>query len=623
MINNLRNAKFYLMVLLDLMIFATAFYAAYLFRFDFHLPDFATSQFLNLLKYDMVIKFSVFLGLGLYRGMWRYTGLRDLWHILEATFLQSIILVTIVLYKFGFGGFSRGVFIIDWLLTIFMVGGIRVIIRSFYAYCDGRQYLLSSDACPTDGSHAVIIGAGRAGEKVVREILSTNHRKYIPVGFIDSDPAKKGRTIHSVPVLGDLGDLPAVIERKCVKELLIAVTEASGEQMREIVEACKQTGLPYKILPGMEEIIDGKVGIKSLRDVSYQDLLGRSQIQLDNTRISQYLSGKTVLITGCGGSIGSELVRQVIRFNPAKLILVDASEANLYSIQMELHHELKFREYVTILGCVQNKELMEKTFKTYKPQTVLHAAAYKHVPMLERNPWQAVANNICGTRNIMETADRHGVDRFVLVSTDKAVRPTNIMGTSKRITELLMRLFHNSNTKFMAVRFGNVIGSSGSVIPLFRRQIELGGPVTVTHKDVTRYFMSISEAAQLILQAGVMGKGGEIFILEMGTPVKIAEMARDLIKLSGKEPDKDIEITFTGLREGEKLYEELITEGEGIVRTEHKKIMVLKAFDFNHEEYNQELKKMLAKLSEAAEKLDDDSVRAIMHEVVPEFNEEG
>lgn len=623
MLNNLRNAKFYLMVLLDLIIFAAAFYAAYLFRFDFHIPKYASIQFYNLLKYVLVIKFSVFLGLGLYRGMWRYTGLRDLWHILEATFLQSIIVVTIVLYKFGFGGFSRGIFIIDWFLTVFMVGGIRVMIRSFYTYRDGIQYYRNSDSCPTDGTNVVIIGAGRAGEKIVREIISTNHRKYKPVGLIDNDPSKKGRTIHSVPVLGMLEDLAEIVERKCVQEILIAVTEASGEQIREIVNACKKTGLKYKILPGMEEIIDGKVGIKALRDVSYQDLLGRSPVQLDNTRISQYISGKTVLITGCGGSIGSELVRQVIRFNPARLILVEASEANLYSIQMELHHEFKFREYVTVLGCVQDRELMDKTFGTYKPQTVFHAAAYKHVPMLERNPWQAVANNICGTRNIMETADRHGVDRFVTVSTDKAVRPTNIMGASKRVTELLMRMFQNSKTTFMAVRFGNVIGSSGSVIPLFRRQIELGGPVTVTHPEVTRYFMSISEAAQLILQAGVMAEGGEIFILEMGSPIKIAEMARDLIRLSGKEPDSDIEVTFTGLREGEKLYEELITEGEGIVRTEHEKIMVLKAFDFDQQEYAQELELMLGRLSKAAEKLDGEKVRALMHEVVPEFNEEG
>ncbi|WP_027178971.1 polysaccharide biosynthesis protein [Maridesulfovibrio bastinii] len=622
MLNSLRNAKFYLMVVLDLIIFALSFFAAYLFRFDFQPPLYATTQCLNLLKYVLFIKFAVFLVMGLYRGMWRYTGLRDLWHILEATFLQSVILITLVLYKFGFSGFSRGIFIIDWLITVFMVGGLRVTIRSFYAYHDGIQ-LNKKGTSNGEGTNVIIIGAGRAGEKVVREIISTNHRKYIPVGFIDDDGSKKGRTIHGIPVLGSLTDLPEAINRKSVKEILIAVTEASGEQMREIIEACKKTGLPYKILPGMEEIIDGKVGIKALRDVSYQDLLGRSPVQLDSTRISRYISGKTILITGCGGSIGSELVRQVIRFNPARIILVDASEANLYAIQMELHHEFKFREYVTVLGGVQDRELMDKVFGTHKPQTVFHAAAYKHVPMLERNPWQAVANNICGTRNIMEMADRHGVDRFVTVSTDKAVRPTNIMGASKRITELLMRMFKESKTTFMAVRFGNVIGSSGSVIPLFRRQIELGGPVTVTHPDVTRYFMSISEAAQLILQAGVMAEGGEIFILEMGKPVKIAEMAHDLIRLSGKEPETDIKIIFTGLRAGEKLYEELITEGEGIVRTEHEKIMVLKAFNFDQKAYARELEGMLSKLSDAAEKLDGEKVRAVMHKIVPEFDEEG
>lgn len=623
MINNLRNANFYLMVLLDLIIFVVAFYGAYLFRFDFGLPEYASIQFFELLKYAVVIKFSVFLGLGLYRGMWRYTSLRDLWHILEATFLQSLILVTVVLYKFGFGGFSRGIFIIDWMLTVFMCGGIRIIIRSFFAYRDGNAIHFSPESCPVDGNNVLIIGAGRAGEKVVREIMGSGQLQYNPIGFLDNDKAKQGRTIHGVPVLGQLSDLHELIENKCVNEILIAVAEASGEQMREIIDSCKRTELPYKILPGMDEIINGKVGIKALRDVSYQDLLGRSPVQLETSRISNYLSGKTVLVTGCGGSIGSELVRQVVRFNPAKLILVDASEANLYAIQMELHHELKFHDYVTILGSVQDFELLDSTFEQYKPHTVFHAAAYKHVPMMERNPWQAVHNNICGTKNVMTAADKHGVDRFVIVSTDKAVRPTNIMGASKRVTELLMRLFHDSKTTFMAVRFGNVVGSSGSVVPLFRRQIEKGGPVTVTHPNVTRYFMSISEAAQLILQAGVMADGGEIFILEMGLPIKIADMARDLIKLSGKEPDKDIEIVFTGLREGEKLYEELITEGEDIVRTEHDKIMVLKAFENDFEAYALELKERLTDMAGAADKFDADSVRSLLHKTVPEFDEEG
>ncbi len=610
------------MILLDLIIFIGAFYGAYLFRFDFNLPGYAQTQCFELLKYTLVIKFSVFLGLGLYRGMWRYTSLRDLWHILEATFLQSLILITVVLYKFGFGGFSRGVFIIDWLLTVFMCGGMRVMIRSFYAIKDGNSIQLSPESCPVNGENVLIIGAGRAGEKVVREIRSSGQLKYLPIGFLDNDKSKRGRTIHGVPVLGPLSDIQELVANKCVNEILIAVAEASGKEMREIIDACKETGLPYKILPGMDEIINGKVGIKALRDVSYQDLLGRAPVQLDSSAISEYLSGKTVLVTGCGGSIGSELVRQVVRFNPAKLILVDSSEANLYAIQMELHHELNFHDYVTVLGSVQDELLMDETFNTYKPHTVFHAAAYKHVPMMERNPWQAVHNNICGTKNVMTAADKHGVARFVTVSTDKAVRPTNIMGASKRVTELLMRLFHDSETTFMAVRFGNVVGSSGSVVPLFRRQIERGGPVTVTHKDVTRYFMSISEAAQLILQAGVMAEGGEIFILEMGDPIKIADMARDLIRLSGKEPDKDIEIIFTGLREGEKLYEELITEGEGIVRTEHDKIMVLKGVEKDLEAYSAYFKKQLCEMKEAADKFQAEEVRTMLHAAVPEFDED-
>ena len=623
MLPNLRNTNFYFMVLLDLAIFSLAFFGAYLFRFDFHIPEKVYTQCFEILKYNLVIKFSVFMGLGIYRGMWRYTGLRDLWHILEATFLQSLILITLVLYKFGFIGFSRGIFVIDWVLTVFMAGGVRVLIRSLYSYYDGSTLPFYQESCSADRNNVLILGAGRAGEKVVREIMGSGQIRYRPVGFLDNDGSKSGRTIHGVPVIGSLAELPHVIEKKCVNEILIAIAEASGEQMREIIDACKETGLPYKILPGMDEIINGKVGIKSLRDVSYQDLLGRSPVQLDTTRISQYLSGKTILITGCGGSIGSELVRQVVRFTPSRLILVDVSESNLYAIQMELQHELKFHNYVTVLGTVQDSALLDNTFEHYKPHTVFHAAAYKHVPMMECNPWQAIQNNICGTKNVMTAADKHGVDRFVIVSTDKAVRPTNIMGASKRVTELLMRLFHASQTTFMAVRFGNVVGSSGSVVPLFRRQIEKGGPVTVTHPEVTRYFMSISEAAQLILQAGVMAEGGEIFILEMGLPIKIADMARDLIKLSGKEPDKDIKIIFTGLREGEKLYEELIIEGEDIVRTGHDKIMVLKATDSNNPAYTQKFRQDLKEMSEAANSFHAEKLRTLLHETVPEFNEEG
>jgi FlaA1/EpsC-like NDP-sugar epimerase len=345
--------------------------------------------------------------------------------------------------------------------------------------------------------------------------------------------------------------------------------------MRRIVECCEAAGVRYRIVPGLGDLMAGKVSVKALRDVRYEDLLGRPPVELDVEGVAAYLKDKRVLVTGAGGSIGAELCRQVAAFKPETLILLDASEPSLYAIQMELKHRMGYLKYVTALGSMTNEKLVDNLFAQYRPHVVFHAAAYKHVPMLERNPWEAVRNNIRGTRLVMEAAVANGAERFLLVSTDKAVRPTSVMGASKRVCERIMVAMEGDGTRLMAVRFGNVLGSSGSVIPLFRDQIARGGPVTVTHPEVTRYFMTIPEACSLILEAAGMGTGGEIFVLEMGTPVKIADMARDLIRLSGKEPDREIKIAYTGLRAGEKLYEELITGGEDVVQTSHEKILVL------------------------------------------------
>jgi FlaA1/EpsC-like NDP-sugar epimerase len=418
--------------------------------------------------------------------------------------------------------------------------------------------------------------------------------------------------------------LPKILQKENIQQIFIAVPSATGEQIRRIVEACQQCNIPYKILPGIGDLIDGRVSVKLLRDISYEDLLGRSPVQLNVNDIRNYLDGKPIMITGCGGSIGSELCRQVVKYQPSRLILLDSSESNLFDIQMELQNENYFHNCEAILGQVQDEVLMDNIFEKYKPVVVFHAAAYKHVPMLEKNPWQAVLNNIIGSRVAMEMAIKHCVNRFVLVSTDKAVRPTNVMGASKRVTELIMQCQPGNGTRFMAVRFGNVVGSSGSVIPLFRHQIEKGGPVTVTHPEINRFFMTIPEAAQMILQAGTMGDGNEIFILRMGTPVKIADMARDLIRLSGKEPDVDIKIIYTGLREGEKLYEELITEGEDILPTVHKKVMVLRSNNyFNGAKTHQEAKKNLydkiEELRKLAEIHDAAGIKVKLHEIVPEY----
>ena len=470
----------------------------------------------------------------------------------------------------------------------------------------------------------LIVGAGSAGEKILREIIENDQLPYSVVGFIDDDRKKYGRSIHGIPVLGPLNGLAKIVEDEEIKEILIATPSATGDQIRRIVEACKACHVAYKTLPGMGEIIDGRVSLKALRDVNYEDLLGRSPVPLDMEEILGYLDNKTVLVTGCGGSIGAELCRQIVRFQPKNLILLDANESNLFHIELELRNKLRYDRYRVILGRVQNEKLMMSVFKKYLPQVVFHAAAYKHVPMLEKNPWEAVFNNITGSRVIMEMALKHQTERFVLVSTDKAVRPTNVMGASKRVTELLLQTFQDGCTRFMAVRFGNVVGSSGSVIPVFRNQIEQGGPVTVTHPEVRRFFMTIPEAAQLILQAGALGQGGEIFILEMGTPVKIVDMARDLIRLSGREPDKDVKITFIGLRDGEKLYEELITVGEGIVPTKHEKIMVLRAdsqavFSASPQEPSISLDAQLKELYMAADRFDAPAIKKKMRDIVPEY----
>jgi FlaA1/EpsC-like NDP-sugar epimerase len=624
MYRQLKNPKFYFMIFCDSSIFVLALITAYLIRFEFVLKQTDIWQLKDVLLWIVPLKLFVFFVLGLYRGMWRFTSVRDFWKLAQACFVSMLLIMAIVLFIYRFSGFSRAVFILDGGLTFFLAGGLRMAIRLYFASQTRFQENGRFFYQPKHQTRVLIVGAGAAGEKILREIFENYQIHYEVVGFIDDDPVKQGRSIHGVPVLGHLDDMHRIIAGKNIDEILIAIPSASGEEMRRIIDICKGCNIFYKTLPGIGEIIDGRVSVKVLRDVRYEDLLGRPPVQLDTTGIRSYLDGRTILITGCGGSIGSELCRQVIKYQPHALILVDASEANLFHIQMELQHELYYQNCTTILGHVQDRQLMMSVFQKFRPQVVFHAAAYKHVPMLEKNPWEAVTNNIVGSQVVMELAVEYGVKRFVLVSTDKAVKPINVMGASKRVAELLLQSFQGNGTKFVAVRFGNVVGSSGSVIPLFRRQIEQGGPVTVTHPDVNRYFMTIPEAAQMIIQAGAMGEGGEVFILKMGTPVKILDMARDLIRLSGKEPDKDIKIVFTGLREGEKLYEELITVGEGIGPTEHEKIMVLRSDGFSNgmrspAELQDWLNSELKQLYELSLRHDSQAIKRKLQEIVPEY----
>ena len=581
MLAHLKNKNLYLMLTADLTLFALSLVLAYLLRFDFQPNLHYWAQVPYLLALALPVKLVTFYFFRLYQGMWRYTDLFDFWKLFQAVLISSLILVALILFRHRFVGFPRSVFFIDAVLTFCFCGGLRVLIRTSYR---SRENLHVTFFLPwrhlkkkvSAQTRVLIIGAGDAGEKILREVIENPELNYSIVGFLDDDPNKQGRTVHGIPVLGSIKQIETTVKRLAVETIFIAVPSASGRQMKTIVDSCEQARVAFKTLPGLGEIMDGSVSINTLRDVNYEDLLGREPVRLNTESIREYIRDKTVLVSGAGGSIGSELCRQIVAFRPERLILLDASELNLFAILTELDQLDVQAACPAVLGQIQDRALMERVFREHRPSVVFHAAAYKHVPMLEHNPCQAVTNNILGSLTLMQTALDFSVERFVVVSTDKAVRPTNVMGASKRITEKLMYCLNSGPTTFMAVRFGNVVGSSGSVIPVFKQQIARGGPVRVTHPDITRYFMTISEACQLILQAGALGLGGEIFILDMGTSIRIADMARDLIRLMGKEPDEDVEIIYTGLRPGEKLFEELHSDEEELITTRHEKIMAVK-----------------------------------------------
>lgn len=633
----LANINFWLLLLTDALLIIASYNIALYIRFiDTPQPSSYHSE-PHLQFLIVFIKMTSFYSVGIYRGMWRYTSYTDILNILKGTCAAGILTVVALAYLYHFQGFPRSVFIIDAMVTFLLISGHRASIRFWYQTTEKRRYVRQHKQQVTaPKKKLLLVGAGSSAEKILRELRENQALPYLPVGLVDDNPSKVASRIHGVPVVGLIDDMAEHARRMKAEELLITISSATGPQMQRIVDLCQNAKLPYKVLPGIGQLIHGNVSLKDMRDISYADLLGRKEVRLDSALIGSYLENKVVFITGAGGSIGSELCRQVLAFAPAQLILFDAGEENLYNIQMELKHEYKFPHLVPILGKVQNEQLLNRVFRRYKPAVVFHAAAYKHVPLIENNPWEAVVNNVLAAQYLIEASIVHLVERFVLVSTDKAVRPTNVMGASKRLTEMLMQAYSSPScsiaddehidknihddesephTVFMAVRFGNVLGSSGSVIPLFKRQIERGGPVTVTHPEINRYFMSIEEAAQLILQAGAMGQGGEIFLLKMGQPIKIADMARELIKFSGRIPDVEIAIQYTGLREGEKLYEELITDGEGIVETGHEEIMVLRGAEENYSL----LFHGIERLTEKARQHDALGIKEIMREIIPEY----
>jgi FlaA1/EpsC-like NDP-sugar epimerase len=630
MIRLLKNSNFYFVLCADIVLFAISLILAYAVRFSFEIPAEEWQSIFAILPLVLVLKVLVFVLTGCYRGMWRYTSLSDAYLLAKASLGSTLLLVMALTLRNRFEGYPRSVYLADCIFTLCLCGGFRIAIRMLYMHKRAFFYAISGATCalnqkpgdiPARHMRLLIIGAGAAADMLIREIQANERSPYLIVCCVDDDYKKHGRTIHGIPVCGPIACLPDFVEKFNAMEIMIALPSIAGDRMRYIVDVCKMTGLHFKTLPSISSLIDGRVTVNDLREVNYEDLLGRPPVCLNLDGIGQYLSGKTVAVTGAGGSIGSELCRQIVRFKPLKLILIEASEFNLYQIEKTLNIEHRFEALCPVLGRVQDSLLMSRIFAKYRPQVVLHAAAVKHVPMVEINPWEAIFNNVVGSQVIMNVSEACGVERCVMVSTDKAVRPTNVMGASKRAVEILLQARPRKTTRFMAVRFGNVVGSSGSVVPLFQSQIKMGGPITITHPEMTRYFMTIPEAAQLILQAGSMGEGGEIFILEMGTPVKIPDMARDLVRLSGREPDRDIQIVYTGLRPGEKLYEELITQGEGIVPTNHEKIMVLRrsGSDAFCEERDREIQAHVNELEAASNSFDSARIQAILKQIAPEY----
>jgi FlaA1/EpsC-like NDP-sugar epimerase len=621
--NLIRTKNFYLMLFFDGLLVTASYLLAYLLRFEGKIPFEEWGAIKSTIPYILPFKLILFYYFGLYKGMWRYTSLVELFNVLKAAATSSALIILAILFIHRFQGFPRSVFIIDAFLTFIFVGGIRVAIRIVLAEKEkGASALFHLN--PFAAKHAtkprkrlLIIGAGDAGEKMLREIRDNSRLNYEVVGFLDDDQKKKGMKIHGVPVLGPIPKIHKLAFHDSMDEILIATPSASTRQMRRIIQACEGTGLKTRTTPGIGELIDGKISFSTIREVSYEDLLGRDPVNLDTKNIEDYLAGKVILVSGAGGSIGSELCRQITSFHPKNLILLDKTENSLFHLEMEFRQRYPKVSITPVLGDVKYHNPLKSLFVEHRPQVVFHAAAYKHVPIVELNSWEAIYNNIIGSKNIAKIAHQFGAERFINVSTDKAVRPTNIMGSTKRVTEMITSCYALPNSgRFVSVRFGNVIGSEGSVVHLFKRQIERYGPVTVTHPEITRYFMTIPEACKLILQAGAMGEGGEIFILDMGTPIKIVDMARDLIRKSGFKPDVDIEIKFTGLRPGEKLHEELITEGEGIVRTPHEKIFVVRGNGCDPTWLNGKIDELV----ELAHMQDTHGIKSKLKEIVPEYD---
>ena len=576
-------------------------------------------QYPRLLIFFIIIKLIVFGYFRQFQGWWRFVSISDLLAIVKASLVSTLVLVIlwfsiltiepVRLRLQELTTVSQAIFILDMFATIVLLGGMRMAVRLYH-----EEFLTEEGG---KLKRFLIVGAGNAGEALLRELHRMQVEQYDVIGFIDDDPAKQGMEIHGIPVLGRVDQLPQVCKDENIDEIAVAMPSATAKQLRKVVQICEGAKVRFRTVPSVADIASGRFRVSQIRDVDINDLLGREAIQLDLDLIEQYLKNKIILVTGAGGSIGSEMCRQVCNFEPKLLLLLEQAENALFFIERELRRSFPKVAMENLICDITDKKRVEQIFEKFKPEVVIHAAAHKHVPLMENNCGEAIKNNIVGTKTVADAADKYGAGNFIMISTDKAVNPTSIMGSSKRVAEMYIQdLNRTSKTHFVTVRFGNVLGSNGSVVPIFKAQIAAGGPVTVTHPEMKRYFMTIPEASQLVLQASSMGKGGEIFVLDMGDPVKIVDLAKELITLSGFRPGEDIEIAFTGMRPGEKLFEELSIEGENMMPTRHPKIGIWE----NRIPYTREqLHQMINSLVALADTQDYVRIVAAIKQIVPEY----
>lgn len=600
------------LILLDVMDITIASFVALYIRFDFRFKD-IYPQYLK--SYEHILIPTILMTLlffaiwKLYKSVWRYASANELINIVMANICASA--AQFVLCWITGNSMPRSYSVLYCFFLVLLTCGVRFGYRILRIINNKRMSL----AMKNIRSNVMVIGAGAAGDMLLKEIESSRYLELTAKCIIDDQPGCHGKLLRGVPIVGGRDKIQDAVRLYNIDEIIFAIPSADAKTKKEILEICKETGCKLRMLPGVYQLINGDVSVSKLKDVEIEDLLGREPIQINTEEVLGYVSGKTVLVTGGGGSIGSELCRQIAAHNPQKLIILDIYENNAYDIQQELVRKYPKLDLIVLIASVRNKNRMNQIFETYRPDIVYHAAAHKHVPLMEDSPNEAVKNNVMGTYRTALAADKYGTEKFVLISTDKAVNPTNVMGASKRICEMIIQMMNQkSKTNFVAVRFGNVLGSNGSVIPLFKQQIAEGGPVTVTDPNIIRYFMTIPEAVSLVLQAGAYAKGGEIFVLNMGEPVKILDLAVNLIKLSGLRPGTDIEIKFTGLRPGEKMYEELLMDEEGLKKTANRMIFIGKPIEFNSEEFEDQLEQLIADA-----RAESGDIRNRMKEIVPTF----